>query len=131
MMQYAIIKDGEVENIVVWDGDTDTWPIPDGYQAVQIEDGAEVGIGYTYADGKFSAPLPPQRTPEQIKSDNTATRDALLQQAATALAPLQMAVALGEATDDETAQAKAWVTFSRAVKAIDLTQEAPQWPATP
>lgn len=47
------------------------------------------------------------------------------------MAPMQMAVSLGEATDDEKAMARQWVTFTRAVKAVDLTAADPVWPAKP
>jgi hypothetical protein len=80
-----------------------------------------------YVDGVWQVYSPPI----DYTADNTATRDALLTQASVAIAPLQMAVSLGEATDAETASAKAWVAYSRAVKAIDLAQASPVWPAQP
>lgn len=151
MGTYAIVESGVVVNFVEWDGVPYTpalppgesgeggtpatgWSPPEGSQAVEIPEGSEAGIGWTYDGSMFTAPPPPPPpvvSPEQILARNTSTRDAFLSQAATALAPLQMAVALGEATDEETAQAKVWVAFSRAVKAVDLTQASPAWPTAP
>jgi hypothetical protein len=56
-MNYAIIENGIVSNIVVWDGQA-PWNPPVGANAVQIPDGAYIGIGSTYANGVFSAPPP-------------------------------------------------------------------------
>lgn len=75
------------------------------------------------------APLSP--TKEQILALNTSVRNELLERASIAMAPMQMAVSLGEATDDEKAMARQWVTFTRAVKAVDLTAADPVWPAKP
>ncbi|WP_257835320.1 tail fiber assembly protein [Burkholderia glumae] len=74
---------------------------------------------------------PPPPTREQIVAMNSAERDALLEQASVALAPLQMAVSLDEAADTEIALAKAWIAFSRSVKAVDLTKMNPAWPSKP
>lgn len=67
MSTYAIVENGIVANVVVWDGGTD-WTPPEGSTAVKIgEDDPEtglplpvvgIGIGCTYSDGVFG-PLPP------------------------------------------------------------------------
>ncbi len=74
-------------------------------------------------------PLPP--TTAQITAQNARRRDQLLDQAGVALAPLQVAVALGDATDDEKEAARQWVAFTRAVKVVDLATAAPEWPSPP
>lgn len=120
--------------------DSDIGPVPDGTKAVAITDDQWQMLLMGQAVGKHAAldlnlspilldPLPP--TPDQIVAMNTARREDLLQQASTALVPLQMAIVLGEATDAETALAKVWVAFTRAVKAIDLTVTNPTWPTLP
>jgi hypothetical protein len=39
-MKYAIISNesGEVENIILWNGDENTWHVPEGKTAVPIEE---------------------------------------------------------------------------------------------
>jgi len=54
---YAIIDDGIVVNIVVWDGNTETWQPPEGSTAVEITAEQVVGVGYTYSAGQFEAPV--------------------------------------------------------------------------
>ena len=54
-MNYAIIENGVVQSIIVWDGQAQ-WQPPTDAVVVQIPDGAYVGIGSTYTNGVFSAP---------------------------------------------------------------------------
>jgi hypothetical protein len=53
MKQMAHIQDGLVVNVSVWDGESD-WT-PQG-EVVEIPEGEIVGIGWSYLDGKFTAP---------------------------------------------------------------------------
>ncbi|MHB9833813.1 hypothetical protein Q8F57_003140 [Paraburkholderia terrae] len=60
MANYAIVQDGMVINVVVWDGNTEEWQPPEGTTAVLVTD--ETGpayIGFPYADGHFTPPPPP------------------------------------------------------------------------
>ncbi|MDR8102437.1 hypothetical protein KPB04_11935 [Burkholderia cenocepacia] len=59
MSNYAVVEDGTVVNVVVWDGDETIWQPPTGCEAVEIPDGSIVAIGDEYADGEFSAPAAP------------------------------------------------------------------------
>jgi hypothetical protein len=52
--RYALVAAGVVVNVILWDGNADTWSPPDGTTAVECPD--EAGIGWTYADGNWSAP---------------------------------------------------------------------------
>jgi hypothetical protein len=148
MGAYAIVKDGIVINIVEWDGVPSTpavepdengeggapasgWSPPEGAVAIRVEEGEFPCIGLGYANGVFEQPAAPVRTPDQIKADNTATRDSMLASATAAIAPLQDAVDLEEATADEVAQLKLWKQFRIAVNRVDLTQAAPPWPIAP
>jgi hypothetical protein len=61
-MNYAIINAaGIVTNTIVWDGKN--WQPPAGTTAIKIPNGTVAGIGYTYANGVFTAPEP-EPTPE-------------------------------------------------------------------
>jgi hypothetical protein len=132
MDNYALINTatGTVENVFIWNG-TDVWAAPEGFHAIQTD---VAGIGWSYVDGEFTAPeLPPSPAPsaEQILAINTAFRDALLAQATLAIAPLQDAVDLDEATSAEADQLKKWKQYRVAVNRIDLTQANPTWPPQP
>ncbi|NIF70202.1 hypothetical protein F3J16_08375 [Burkholderia sp. Ap-962] len=55
MNTFAIVKDGTVTNVVVWDGVT-PWDVPDGCEAVLATAGA--AVGGTYDGSKFTPPAP-------------------------------------------------------------------------
>lgn len=55
MSNYAVIRDGVVENIVVLT-DPEDWTPPYGTSIVEIPGGTFVDIGYLYGDSVFSAP---------------------------------------------------------------------------
>ena len=63
MANYAVVKNGAVENIVIWDGVTE-FSVPD---SELIEATADARIGGTY-DGVFHyvVPAPPEPTAEEV-----------------------------------------------------------------
>lgn len=65
MARYAIIKNGVVDNITLWDGDTSKWSPPQGQSAVVAP--STVQIGSTYAAGVFTPPVaPPVPVPDKV-----------------------------------------------------------------
>lgn len=54
--QYALVENGVVVNVILWDGNTATWAAPEGQQAVAIPDGEHVAIGWTWDGKTFEAP---------------------------------------------------------------------------
>ncbi len=63
--RYAIVRDGIVENVVLWDGDAEKWAPPKGAAAYAAPDDA-VSRGWTYADGAFVPPPAPVPSFAQI-----------------------------------------------------------------
>jgi hypothetical protein len=55
MANYAIVSNGVVENVIVWDGET---PFPGSDGLIDLASNPQVGPGYLYADGIFTAPPP-------------------------------------------------------------------------
>ena len=58
-MKYAIVKDGVVINVIEYESQPTTPPagFEDGHVAVQADN---VSIGWTYANGTFTNPNPPE-----------------------------------------------------------------------
>lgn len=56
MNTYAIIKNGVVENLILWDGNTKNWQPPTGTTAVPVSSGTFVTIGSLYNGTVFSDP---------------------------------------------------------------------------
>jgi len=54
MKTYAVVKDGVVVNLVVWDGKSQ-WR-PDEGKAVALKEGDVVDIGDAYVGGEFVRP---------------------------------------------------------------------------
>ncbi len=63
-MLYAIVRNGRVENIIVWNG-KDRYDIPEGCELARARE--QCAIGGTYADGKFD-PAPTENPIKQKPS---------------------------------------------------------------
>lgn len=77
---------------------------------------------------------PPPPTPEQLATAALVKRDILLRNAATRIAPLQDAVDLGIATDEEAAALLSWKQYRVALNRINTQEGFPAnivWPVSP
>ncbi|WP_213881189.1 tail fiber assembly protein [Pseudomonas sp. dw_358] len=135
MTTYAIISDDIVIQIFEADGDiTDMFAA--GFATFVALTTAQIGVvqqrwTYDATTGVLSAPVDPVPTAAEILATNTNMRDSLLGTATLAIAPLQDAVDLDDATTDETALLKLWKQYRVAVNRIDLTVASPTWPTQP
>lgn len=76
MKSYALVKNGVVENVVAWDGQTEYDPGPD-YTLVET---SEASIGCLYDGVSFtSPPVPPPPTAEEKLAASGLTVDELKQ----------------------------------------------------
>jgi len=85
--------------------------------------------GMIFEGGEFLPPAGP--TSAEITALNKVMRDALLATASLAIAPLQYASDLDEATPEELTLLGAWKQYSVAVNRVDCTQSSPAWPQAP
>lgn len=87
----------------------------------------------TEADGVWSfAPYtPPPPTPQEILAKNSNDQMVLLDIASRSMTPLLVSLQLGNATDEETTLARAWQTYCRALKMVDMAVAVPDWPIAP
>ena len=56
--KYAVVREGVVENLVIWDAEVEIWQPPEGAVAVLIPDGTTVSIGSTYDGAQFKDQAP-------------------------------------------------------------------------
>lgn len=140
---YAWIVNGIVENTIWWNGnqtDPDSpgyiGAFPDGVTVVPYTDDnpAIIGLHATQnEDGSWTFEQEPPHvpTPAEILAANMNEQIARKTQAAAVMAPILVNLQLGDATDEETLNAKAWQQYYRDLEAVNLTQQNPDWPIPP
>ncbi|HDT0752070.1 TPA: tail fiber assembly protein [Enterobacter kobei] len=130
MTGFALIKDGVVENVVVWDGQGDIF---DEYETVNI-DGLSVGIGWAYDGKKFKAPPEPEPTHEELVEQAENQKQSLINDANNYIDSNQWPskLALGRLSDEDKQSFNEWLDYMDALEAVD-TSEAPDiaWPEKP
>ncbi|HHA1309115.1 TPA: tail fiber assembly protein [Enterobacter roggenkampii] len=128
MADYALIKNGVIENVVIWDGEGDIFA---DYTTVII-DGLNAGIGWSYDGKTFTAPPVPELTREEYVGQAESTKAGLLSSARTTISIWQSELLLGSISDSDKASLVAWLAYIKAVEATD-TSTAPDinWPEPP
>lgn len=130
MGNYAIIKNGIVTNVIVWDGEAEIG-LADGEETVLIPDGAVPHIGYGYKDGVFEAPA---ITDEEMTLVNTRFKASLTAEANQRIAVLTDATdpeVMGEDIDPaDVALLTKWKAYRvKLSKVTDMLN--PVWPVKP
>jgi hypothetical protein len=54
--KYAVIDNGIVVNVVIWDGESD-WSSPVGCSIKQLPPDSPVGVGYAFDGSNFAPPV--------------------------------------------------------------------------
>lgn len=108
------------------------WPLGLSVAEVALQDLPEGfnGAGQWSFDGK--AVIAREYTHEELIAQANSKKQKLMAAATSAIAPLQDAIDIGEATDDEIDQLQAWKKYRVSLNRID-TSNAPdiEWPVLP
>lgn len=125
---YAVVDNNVVINVIIWDGISE-WK-PEAGNLVPLN--GDAGIGWTYSDGVFTAPPPPERSHNALVAEADLQKSALLTVANNTIAPLQDAVDLGVETTEETTALTEWKKYRVMLNRVD-TSTAPdiEWPVSP
>ncbi|PQQ23759.1 tail fiber assembly protein [Photorhabdus hindustanensis] len=101
-----------------------------GYEYVNVpaEPHQLISMGFSVQEAQE---LYQQAVVEQKNKVNHRQRYYLLEQAATIMAPLQDAIDLGIATDDEITMLTAWKKYRVALNRMDFTALNIEWPEQP
>jgi hypothetical protein len=67
MKKIAMIRNGIVENVAIWDG-ISPWN-PTDFELVEVTDQPQVGCGWSYSEGVFSAPKPTENLEESYATE--------------------------------------------------------------
>lgn len=141
--QYALVQNGAVVNVIVWDGAPFTpatddqpasgWSPPEDTIAVKLDADSPVSISYSYDGSTFTAPPAPP-APVPTMAEKQAQQAVLMAQATNAIAVLT------DATDPDivdtvdpadVAKLKSWKKYRVDLSKVDLTQMNPVWPTAP
>ena len=128
-MNYAVIENGVVTNIAVWDGES-AWQ-PTNALVIPVSD--NVRIGWFYDKGKFSPPTQPPKTHDELLREAEAQRQLLIDAAMASISLIQLKLQAGrKLTQAETTRLNAVLDYIDAVTATD-TSTAPDviWPELP
>lgn len=116
----AVVRDGEVVNVVELDSGT-AWTPPPRCDVIELPDGFAVGPGWSYADGQFIAPASEPPTWDVIRAE----RDRLLTACDWTMV---------SDTPLSDAESKAWSDYRQALRDIPQTFNDPNnvvWPKAP
>ncbi|HFS5743141.1 TPA: tail fiber assembly protein, partial [Escherichia coli] len=118
---------------IVWDGE-DEFTVPDNLQLINISDISEQpGIGWAYSDGVFTAPLPSERSHDELVADAEQKKQSLIDAAMVNISVIQLKLQAGrKLTQEETTRLNVVLDYIDAVTATD-TSTAPDviWPELP
>ncbi|OSK43136.1 tail fiber assembly protein-like protein [Escherichia coli E267] len=119
---YAVIENGMVVNVIVWDGEAE-FTVPDNQQLIDISDISEhPGIGWGYSDGVFTAPLPPERSHDELVADAEQKKQSLIDAAMANISVIQLKLQAGrKLTQEETTRLNVVLDYIEAVTATDTS----------
>lgn len=132
LFQQDTFKVKYLSNGVICAIDKDASAIcPDGGSVVEVDvlpDGVDVNGNWQFVDGNITHRI---YTSDELTSQANRNKQNLLAEATKAIAPLQDAVDLGEATPEEEARLKAWKKFRVNVNRVDTSQLPATFPPMP
>lgn len=120
---YAVIENGTVVNVVLWDGESD-WSPDIG---IAVPAGDDVGIGWSYKKGKFTPPPSPPLTPESIAAKNMAMAQAAYNLATAKITALNEQIAdddyTGTTEDEVNSELISWTDYRKNLRAYLKTSD--------
>jgi len=129
-MRYAVVENGIVSNIVIWDGENDIFA---DFVTVEITDEMIVAQGYKYLEGNFIPPVEPAKSKDELIQDASLKIAYLLSLATSKIVIWQTKLLAGrELPPADSAMLNAWLDYIDVLEALDLSN-APEidWPVTP
>ena len=134
MKKFAIVKNGSVINIILWDGIDISFAEDIDGELIAIPEDIQVGIGWSYDGEKFTSPPEPDKTKEQLIQEANLEKEGRINSANEYMNSKQWPgkAAIGRLKGDELAQYNLWLDYLDALEAVD-TSTAPEidWPQQP
>ncbi|HAL1461986.1 TPA: tail fiber assembly protein [Escherichia coli] len=128
------MKDGLVDNIILWDGEDNAFAKDIDGELIAIPENIQVGIGWSYEGEKFTSPPEPDKTKEQLIQEANLEKVGRINSANDYMNSKQWPgkAAIGRLKGDELAQYNLWLDYLDALEAVN-TSTAPDitWPQQP
>lgn len=131
---YAVVLNNIVDNVIVWDGNTEGWTPPQGSDVFLISEGEDIGIGYSYKDSKFTPPEVPEKSIEDFYSIRLIEKETLLLRAEKMTAGLSDAYIAGLLSEEQELLFKEWAKYKLELSLVEKQSGYPQnvtWPKIP
>ena len=127
-MNYAVIENGVVTNIAVWDGESD-WQQTN---ALVLPVSDNVRIGWYYEKGKFSPPTQPPKTHDELLREAENERQCLLDSANGLIMNWQSDLLLGIISENNKNNLLLWKEYVNNLMSVGLSL-IPEitWPERP
>lgn len=58
--KHAIVREGVVENVILWDSENSVWDAPEGVDVILVPWEEFVGVGYLFDGKNFTSPQEPE-----------------------------------------------------------------------
>ncbi|MEM8447422.1 tail fiber assembly protein [Morganella morganii] len=129
---YAVIENGIVVNVIIWDGESEI-AVPDERQLINISDiDDNPGIGWSYSDGEFTSPPPPELSHAELVEQAEVKKQYLIAEVHTETEMRRVKLALKRIKPDEEARLIAWLDYLDELEAVEVST-APDiiWPEKP
>lgn len=128
-MQYTLVKDGVVQNVVEWDGEGDLFS---EYLVVKLAESTPCGVGWNYDGKQFTPPTAPEKTYDDLVTESVGQKLALRLVADAEIVWRKDAVDTGIAMEEEISALAEWKKYRVLLSRID-TSTAPdiEWPVVP
>ncbi len=116
-MNYAVIENGVVTNIAVWDGESARQPT----NALVIPVSDNVRIGWFYDKGKLSSPTQPPKTHDELLREAENERQCLLDSANGLIMNWQSDLLLGIISENNKNNLLLWKEYVNNLMSVDLS----------
>lgn len=126
---YALIRDGIVENIVIWNGEGNIFS---DYITISVE-GLECGIGWVFDGSTFKQPPPPTPAISELIAQANYQKNTLLEESYNSILLEKTKLLMGrKLTEKEMTRLSEWVDYIEILKSIETGDpESIAWPPKP
>lgn len=134
MKEFAVVKDGLVVNIILWDGEDTSFAKDIDGELIAIPEDSQINIEWSYDGKEFTSPPEPEKTKKQLIQEANLEKEGRVNAANDYMNSKQWPgkAAIGRLKGEELDQYNLWLDYLDALETVD-TANAPKidWPQQP